>query len=152
MRRRNYRSKVTGPIEDRIDIVRNVEPPTATTGRDPLAWRDTTLTVRQRVAEARARQHTRLEGSPWRLNSDVPGPDLRTHWPLTTDAALELDKLLYTGALTHRGVVRVHRLAWSVADVHAVDRPGLRELDIALRLRTGEPLELSTIDALRRAG
>ena len=38
--------------------------------------------------------------------------------------------------------MRVHRVAWSVADLAGVDRPGAEELDVALRLRTAEPLLL----------
>jgi magnesium chelatase family protein len=39
----------------------------------------------------------------------------------------------------------VHRLAWTLADLAGVDRPGPAELEVALRLRTGQPLELSTV-------
>jgi magnesium chelatase family protein len=41
--------------------------------------------------------------------------------------------------------VRVHRVAWSVADLAGVDRPGVDELDVALRLRSATPLLLSTV-------
>jgi hypothetical protein len=34
----------------------------------------------------------------------------------------------------------VHRLAWTVADLRGADRPGVDELDVALRLRNGDPL------------
>ena len=51
-----------------------------------------------------------------------------------------LQARVYAGALTHRGATRVHRLAWTVADLRQVHRPGLDELDVAVRLRTGEPL------------
>jgi hypothetical protein len=37
----------------------------------------------------------------------------------------------------------VHRLAWTVADLKHLDRPGTEELDVAIRLRTGEPLLLA---------
>jgi magnesium chelatase family protein len=39
----------------------------------------------------------------------------------------------------------VHRVSWSVADLRGLDRPGLPELDVALRLRRATPLELDTI-------
>ena len=35
--------------------------------------------------------------------------------------------------------MRVHRVAWSVADLAGVDRPGVDELDVALRLRSADP-------------
>jgi magnesium chelatase family protein len=42
----------------------------------------------------------------------------------------------------------VHRLAWTVADLRGADRPGVAEVDTALRLRSGEPLMLSAIEAV----
>jgi magnesium chelatase family protein len=39
----------------------------------------------------------------------------------------------------------VHRLAWTVADLRGVDRPGLDELEVALRLRRGDPLLAATV-------
>jgi magnesium chelatase family protein len=103
------------------------------------------------VAAARGRQAERYAGSGWRVNADVPGPALRDTWPLTSDAARLLDERLYAGVLTRRGATRVHRLAWTVADLHGVDQPGPGELDVAIRLRTGEPLRLETLDRGRVA-
>ena len=40
----------------------------------------------------------------------------------------------------------MHRLAWTVADLRGLDRPGLDEVDTALRLRTGDPLLLSMLE------
>jgi magnesium chelatase family protein len=75
----------------------------------------------------------------------VPGPALLERWPLEDLAARTLEDRVYAGALTRRGGTRVHRLAWTVADLRGVDRPGLDELDVALRLRTGDPLMLSAL-------
>jgi magnesium chelatase family protein len=36
--------------------------------------------------------------------------------------------------------VRVHRLAWTVADLGGNDTPTVRDVDTAFRLRQGEPL------------
>jgi magnesium chelatase family protein len=75
----------------------------------------------------------------------VPGPVLRARWPLDDDALLRLDEQVYAGRLTRRGATRVHRLAWTVADLAGLERPGAAELDVALRLRTGEPLLLERL-------
>ncbi len=149
--RRDYRRKLSGPIVDRIDITRHVEPVRPHEVADPLSRPEPTAPVRARVAEARQRQHSRYAGSGWRLNADVPGPRLREAWPLAEAAAALLDERVYDGVLTRRGATRVHRLAWTVADLWGQPRPGLEELDVALRLRTGEPLSLGTV-AQGRAG
>jgi magnesium chelatase family protein len=144
--RRQYRAKLSGPVIDRIDIVRHVQPVRAHELRDPLARPESTAEVRARVLEARARQRRRYADTPWRLNADVPGPALRSTWPLDGDAPRQLDERIYDGSLTRRGATRVHRLAWTVADLAGRARPGEDELATALRLRTGEPL---LVEALR---
>jgi magnesium chelatase family protein len=151
VRRRDYRRKLSGPVMDRIDITRHVEPVRPHELHDVLAQPEDSATVRARVAAARGRQAERYAGSGWRVNADVPGPALRDTWPLRSDAARLLDERLYAGVLTRRGATRVHRLAWTVADLHGVDQPGPGELDVAIRLRTGEPLRLETLDRGRVA-
>ncbi|HJR38364.1 MAG TPA: YifB family Mg chelatase-like AAA ATPase [Nocardioidaceae bacterium] len=145
VKRREYRKKISGPIADRIDITRHIEPVRAHEMRDPLSRPEPSAAIRARVSAARGRQRERYDATPWRLNADVAGPALRERWPLTEEADLQLTERVYAGELTRRGATRVHRLAWTVADLRDVDRPGTGELDIALRLRTGEPLSLDTL-------
>lgn len=149
--RRNYRRKLEGPVVDRIDITRHLVPvPKQVQGRQlPFEEPESSADVRTRVGAARTRQAERYAGRPWRLNGQVPGPALRELWPLTDEAGQTLDQEVLTGALTRRGATRVQRVAWSVADLRGVDRPGMPELRTALRLRSGEPLDEL---ALRRAG
>jgi magnesium chelatase family protein len=149
VKRREYRKKISGPIADRIDITRHIEPVRAHEVHDPLARPEPSEPIRRRVGLARARQAQRYAGTPWRLNADVSGPALRDRWPLTDEADQVLTERVYAGALTRRGATRVHRLAWTVADLSEVTQPGRRELDVALRLRTGEPLSLQTLDVVR---
>jgi magnesium chelatase family protein len=145
VRRRDYRRKLSGPVVDRIDIVRHVEPLASHEVADPLACPEPSAVIRARVTAARDRQAARYAGTPWRLNSDVPGPVLRVDWPLTEAAARVLAGRLHHGGLTARGATRVHRLAWTVADLWDRDQPGVEELDVALRLRSGEPLLVSSL-------
>lgn len=150
-RRRDYRRKLTGPVIDRIDITRHVEPVQPHEMDDPLTPPpESTAVVRARVTAARDRQRLRYAQDPWRTNAQTPGPVLSDRFPLSEAAARRLGAELYAGRLTRRGVTRVHRLAWTVADLADVERPGTDELDTALRLRSGEPLLVSTLG--RRAG
>ncbi|MEP7091467.1 MAG: YifB family Mg chelatase-like AAA ATPase [Nocardioidaceae bacterium] len=146
VRRREYRRKLGGPVMDRIDITRHVEPVPAHEARDPLARPEPTAPIRARVTAARERQRLRLAGTAWRLNADVPGPALLDRWPLAAAATRLLEDRVYAGGLTRRGATRVHRVAWSIADLRGADRPGVDELDVALRLRTGEPLLVASLD------
>ncbi len=150
VRRRDYRARITGPIADRIDITRHVEPQRPHADRDRFACDEPSALVRERVEQARRRQSARYAGCPWRLNGHAPGPVLSERWPLGEEARRLLDDALYAGRLTRRGAVRVHRLAWTLADLAALEAPGLPEVDAALRLRGGDPLMLATLE--RRVG
>jgi magnesium chelatase family protein len=145
VKRRDYRRKISGPIADRIDITRFVEPVTDRDRREaelPGYRPEASASIGARVAAARERQRARYADMPWRLNVHAPGPMLRAAWPLTEAAMVQLDNEVYAGRLTRRGAVRVHRVAWSVADLTGVERPGVDELDVALRLRAATPLLL----------
>lgn len=150
MRRREYRARIAGPVADRIDILRHLAALHPHQSRDEFGARESTAQVRARVEQARDRQADRYAGASWRLNSQAPGPLLRERWPLPDEAQRLVDDRVYAGRLTQRGATRVHRLAWTVADLEEVDRPGPAQVDVALRLRTGEPLLLATLE--RRAG
>ena len=147
--RQHYRRKLTGPVIDRIDIWRDLVPQQPHHAHDRFARRDDSATIRERVTAARARQAARFAGRGWSLNSAIPGPALTECWPLLDEARRRLDTELYDGRLTRRGVTRVHRLAWSVADLAGVPVPGLAEVEVALALRGAGPLPLV---ALERAG
>ena len=143
---RDYRNKITGPVADRVDIFRHLTALKPHDAADVFAQPESTATVRRRVEAARARQAERYRGQGWRLNGHAPGPALRERWPLTADAQAAVDDRLYHGKLSRRGATRVHRVAWTVADLAGVGRPGSAEVDVALRLRAGDPLLLSTVE------
>lgn len=144
VRRRDYRGRITGPLADRIDITRHIAQ-FRPHDRDPLAVPESSAAIRSRVELARLRQEVRYTGRSWRLNAQAPGPLLREDWPLTDAAQRLVDDRLYAGRLSRRGATRVHRLAWTIADLCGVDRPDVAEADTALRLRSGEPLLLAAL-------
>src|SRR5665811_2626163 len=77
------------------------------------------------VAAARKRQAERLQTSPWRLNSDVPGVELRKHWPLAREGKQLIDHRVQANRLSARSADRVARLAWTVADLTGTETPGV---------------------------
>ena len=138
VQRTHYRRKLTGPILDRVDIWMEVRPQVS--GR-PGPWREppeSSADVRTRVAEARQRQARRYRNCSWTLNASCPGPLLTERWPLDPEGQHLVDAELARGLLTRRGVTRVQRLAWTVADCAGVSRPGPREAEIALALRSDD--------------
>jgi len=151
VQRRRYRSRISGPITDRIDIVRHVEPVRRPRVELPFERPEASADVRRRVAAARRRQAERFAGASWRLNAHAPGAALLEQWPLAGGAAEAVEDAVFDGRLTQRGATRVHRLAWTVADLGEVDRPGDHEVATALALRLGAPLASAVLTG-RRAG
>lgn len=148
--RRDYRARINGPVADRIDILRHLTPIAPHDRNDPFDPPESSAAVRERVEAARLRQADRYAGASWRLNAQAPGPLLREHWPLAPEGQRMVDDAAYAGRLTQRGAARVHRVAWTVTDLRGLRQPGPDEVQVALQLRTGEPLLLATLQ--RRAG
>lgn len=137
--RRRYLGRISGPLLDRIDIQLAVRRITAAQLR--LAdgeSRPTSAYARNRVINARGAAVERLSATPWTLNSQVPGPWLRNSAARLGGAATAtLDRALERGGITMRGYDRVLRVAWSIADLEGVARPGADEVGQALYLRRG---------------
>ncbi|MET7689738.1 YifB family Mg chelatase-like AAA ATPase [Streptomyces sp. NPDC005483] len=136
---RRYQARLSGPLLDRVDLRVQVDRVT----RDQLAGRgargESTAVVADRVRAARERAAVRFTGTPWRTNSEVPGRELRSRWHAVPGAMDEAERNLERGVLTARGLDRVLRVAWTVADLVGHDRPDATDVALALQLRTGVP-------------
>jgi magnesium chelatase family protein len=136
---RRYQARISGPLLDRVDLRVTVDRVT----RDQLTERgargETTATVADRVRAARDRAAARLADTPWQTNSEVPGRELRSRWQAVRGAMDEAERSLERGTLTARGIDRVLRVAWTVADLKGHDRPDATDVALALQLRTGVP-------------
>jgi magnesium chelatase family protein len=141
--RRRYRAKLSGPLLDRIDIRLTLQPLRAaqlmtatTTSAQPSAL------VAARVAQARSAAAERWAGHGWLVNAEVPGPDLRrAPWCLPPADTADLRAALDRGLLSARGFDRALRLAWTIADLDGLGRPGRAEVTEAIQLRMGESHE-----------
>jgi magnesium chelatase family protein len=67
----------------------------------------------------------------------VPGSYLRRNLPAPQQADL-LEEALAAGRLSARGVDKVLRIAWTLADLAGTDRVGQNQLRAAMALRRGE--------------
>ncbi|MGW4319928.1 YifB family Mg chelatase-like AAA ATPase [Streptomyces sp. NPDC004684] len=136
---RRYQARISGPLLDRVDLRVEAEPVT----RAELALRgargESTAAVAGRVRAARERAAARLADTPWRTNAEVPGHELRTRWHAAPGAMDEAERGLERGMLTARGLDRVLRVAWTIADLRGHARPDAGDVTLALQLRTGVP-------------
>jgi magnesium chelatase family protein len=93
--------------------------------------------VAERVALARQRMAFRLRGTRWRLNAEIPGSELRRRYAPAPGALAPLERAMDLGEISARGVDRVIRLSWTVADLSGVARPAIDEISYALALWLG---------------
>jgi magnesium chelatase family protein len=137
--RRRYLAKLSGPLLDRIDIRLTLQPLSAAQLMIATAPAPSSAVVAARVARARAAAASRWSADAWRVNAEVPGPQLRrVPWRLPARDTAGLRQALDRGLLSARGFDRVLRLAWTISDLDGRDRPARAEIDEAIQLRMGE--------------
>lgn len=134
---RRYRARLSGPLLDRVDLRVPVEPLTRAELAGLNGCAESTAAVAARVLEARQRALARYAETPWKTNSEVPGHELRTRHPVQPGALHEAEEDLERGLLTARGLDRVLRVSWTVADLAGHGRPTRDDVNRALELRTG---------------
>jgi magnesium chelatase family protein len=93
--------------------------------------------VVRRVEAARARAAARLRYTPWRLNAEIPGSELRRSFAPAPGALAPVERAMDLGEISARGVDRVIRVAWTLADLAGVVRPTVDETSYALGLWLG---------------
>lgn len=134
--KRRYFGRISGPLLDRIDLQVWLQPVTPADLLDGLSTPESSTAVAARVAVARAAAAARLAGTEWRINADVPGPQLRARWRLPPSVRAGADRSLDRGELSARGYDRVIRIAWSIADLGGRERPSRTDVDEAVHLRS----------------
>lgn len=136
--RRRYRRRLSGPLLDRIDLRVAIDPVSRAELMAEPGQAESSATVADRVALARAAAVRRWAANGWTSNAEVPGGLLRSvRWRPERAALNRLDDELQTGSLSARGCDRVLRLAWTLSDLVGRDRPGPAEVAEAIGLRTG---------------
>jgi magnesium chelatase family protein len=135
--RRRYLGRISGPLLDRVDVKIELEPVSRKELLSDRSFAESSQIVALRVAEARQRSAHRLRGTRWRLNGEVPGSELRRSWPPAPGSLTVVERALERGQISARGVVKVIRVAWTLADLAGRPRPGKDECHAALGLWLG---------------
>ncbi len=140
MRQLRYVSRLSGPLQDRIDLTVAVLQPTRSELLEGGSG-EASAAVRDRVVAARERALARWRGTPWTCNAHVPGAELRGPGRRLPAADLRpLQEGFAAGRMSARGVDRVLRLAWTLADLAGRDRPSSVDVAGAVHLRTAAVL------------
>jgi magnesium chelatase family protein len=137
MVRRRYLARLSGPLLDRVDVKAEFLPVGKAELLSDRGFAEPSAVVAQRVALARDRMAARLAGTPWRLNAEVPGRELRGSFAPAPGALAPLERAMDLGEISARGVDRVIRLSWTLADLAGAARPGVTQTSYALGLWLG---------------
>ncbi|WP_157250099.1 YifB family Mg chelatase-like AAA ATPase [Nonomuraea typhae] len=135
--KRRYLGKLSGPLLDRVDMKVMVA---RSSKRELLADRqfvESSAVVADRVRMARERAAKRLAGTPWRTNAEIPSTTLHADFRPSEDAMKPLSSGLETGSLSNRGLDRIMRVSWTLADLTGKDRPEAEEVATAYALWMG---------------
>ena len=130
-----YLSRISGPLADRIDIRLQLNQVNAKLATTVERSSFTSSELKETVLAGRAKSAIRLEGSPWLLNSQVPGSFLRKELRLANSVTKNLDQALESGFLSMRGYDRCLRIAWSLADLAERATPNSEDIAEAVYLR-----------------
>ena len=138
LRARRYRARFAGELGSYIAIWLQAAPP------DPAGPRraepgdgDPDVVSATRVAAARERARHRLDGTPWRVNADIPGAELRRCFQPTAEALAPISRAVDLGEISPRAAGQVIGVAWTLADLAGEARPGAPECGLALAFQLG---------------
>jgi len=133
---RRYLGKLSGPLMDRIDLRVHVDP----VGRIDMARSElgeSSAAIRARVIAAREIAQKRFIGLGYTLNSQIPARALRTIFQPERIAMSFLHDELEHEHITARGLHKIARVAWSLADLHGHEIPTLADVKQAHSMRGG---------------
>lgn len=132
---RRYRSRLSGPLLDRIDL--QVEVPT-------VPYKDlkadaspvTSAVMRERVLAAREVQAVRYAGLPFTVNGRLAGRHLATHCRLGAEGHGFLEGAVRRLGLSARAHTRILRIARTIADLDGEAELRVEHLAEAVNLRS----------------
>ena len=145
--RRRYLARLSGPLLDRVDVKVEFLP----VGRAELLsdrqFAEPSAAVAARVEAARQRAARRLAARPGGSTREIPGSELRRRFPPAPGALAPLERAMDLGQISARGVDRVIRVSWTLADLAGRPGPGWPR-----RLRAGPVAGGGPVTRGRRRG
>jgi magnesium chelatase family protein len=129
-----YRSRLSGPLRDRLDLTVEVPalPPDMLRS---VAAGESSRSVRTRVVCARTRQRERYAADRVLLNAALTPALLATHCAVDRHAARLLDSAVRRMSLSARAYDRVRKVARTIADLAGDERVGSDHIAEALQFR-----------------
>jgi magnesium chelatase family protein len=130
-----YRSRISGPLLDRIDMQVEVPAVPYEDLQTPRGTRDS-ATMRAGILRVRALQAERYRGAPPRLNADLSGAALERWCAVGADCHRFLEQAVRRLGLSARAYTRVLRIARTIADMESAPDIAIDHLAEAINFRT----------------
>lgn len=123
-----YRTRVSGPLLDRIDIQIGV-PPVTMRELSLETEEESSTVVRGRVMAARAIQMERFKGRSFSANGQMAARSVKKHCAITAAAKDLLERAVERFALSARAYHRILKVSRTIADLDG--KPGIDESHVA---------------------
>ena len=136
MQIQNYRSRISGPLLDRIDI--HIEVPTVRyQDMSSIQRGDSSGVIRERVATARKMQHARFKGHPRvSCNASMGAKEVQALAAVEADAQDLLKMAMTEMNFSARAYDRVIKVARTIADMEGAATIGSKHVSEAIQYRT----------------
>jgi magnesium chelatase family protein len=143
-----YRSKISGPLLDRIDL--HIEAPALSIAelRSEKPG-ETSATIRERVNHARTRQHARFAGTKTTSNARMTHAQIRKQCGIDASLGDLLQHAMEQISLSARAYDRILKVARTIADLAQAERIESRHLLEAIQYRSLDRARFSTDERLR---
>ncbi len=131
----HYRSRISGPLLDRIDIIVEV----SAVQFDDLRKRaeaEPSSEIKGRVDKARSRQNKRYAGLPGMCNARMGQDELRRYCELSDQCAALMRQAFDALNLTARSYDRILKVARTIADLEGVESIQPQHIAEAIQYRT----------------
>jgi len=135
-----YRSKISGPLTDRIDIHVDVPSVSYADLTNPIPS-DSSRAISERVAAARKRQIARLKKSGAYSNSQMNGRAIRAYCRLSSSCARLMENAAKKFGLSARAYYRILKIARTIADLDGEADLGTDHIAEAVQYRSHEHLQ-----------
>ena len=113
---RKYRSRISGPIYDRIDIC--VEAKAVELGQLQQEGNEqSSKELKAQVMRARAIQEERYKDSPYFFNADLETKDIAKYCSLGLEEQKFMEQVFHSLNLSARAYHRTLKVAWTIADL-----------------------------------
>jgi len=133
---RRYRAKLSGPLQDRLDIHVDVPPVSVHDLRDHVPLPESSSAIRSRVMAARDRQRYRYRQDGIHSNAQLKPRLLKRYCGLEIPVQELLERALSKLGLSARAYGRIVRVARTIADLAGSDKIELQHVAEAIQYRS----------------